>query len=150
MKLLAGLLIAYVLLPPFELEAHERGRIKWKSPTEAEADRLASESEMSDNILRSGDIVVTDHGFFMLHYTADDQDFGSRSKSYGGQESCRGSLIRTTEPVQAGCTPERAQAGWILGANTKSGWIGSHEDVRGCVRRYPGWSTQACSRPVVK
>jgi len=32
MKLLAGLLIAYVLLPPFELEAQERGRIKWKSP----------------------------------------------------------------------------------------------------------------------
>jgi hypothetical protein len=54
MKLLAGLLIAYVLLPPFELEAQERGWIKWKSPTEAEADRLASESAMSDNILRNG------------------------------------------------------------------------------------------------
>jgi hypothetical protein len=72
MKLLVGLPIACVLVAPFELEAQERGRIKWKSPTQAEADRLASESAMSDNILRNGDIVVTDRGFFMFQsYTAD-------------------------------------------------------------------------------
>jgi hypothetical protein len=84
---------------------------------------------------------------------------------------------RTTDPVQAGCSPERTQTGWIkrmeiegqeiqivrtplmlhwlgklgaVAASTKSGWIGSHEGVRECVRRYPGWSTQACSRLVVK
>jgi hypothetical protein len=51
-----------------DLEAQERGRVKWKSPTQAEADRLASESAMSDSILRNGDIVATDRGFF---YSAD-------------------------------------------------------------------------------
>ena len=66
MKFLIGLLIACVLFASFELEAQERGRVKWKSPTPAEADRLASESAMSDSILRNGDIVVTDRGFFMF------------------------------------------------------------------------------------
>jgi hypothetical protein len=62
MKLLAGLLIAYVLLPPFELEAQERGRIKWKSPFPFQT--LWRPRKLS------------------------------------------GALIRTTEPVQAGCTPK--------------------------------------------
>jgi hypothetical protein len=77
MKFLIGLLIACVLFASFELEAQERGRVKWKSPTPAEADRLASESAMSDSILRNGDIVVTDRGFFM--FQSDSADGASRT-----------------------------------------------------------------------
>jgi hypothetical protein len=72
MKFLIGLLIACIVFASFELEAQEHGRVKWKSPTRAEADRLASESAMSDSILRNGDIVATDRGFFMFQsYSAD-------------------------------------------------------------------------------
>jgi hypothetical protein len=63
-KLLECLLVTCVLLLP--VEAQERGRVKWKRPTQAEADRMASELAMADSILRSGDIVVTDRGFFMF------------------------------------------------------------------------------------
>jgi hypothetical protein len=66
MKFLIGLLIACVLFASFKVEAQDRGRVKWKSPTQAEADRLASDAAMSDSILRNGDIVVTDRGFFMF------------------------------------------------------------------------------------
>jgi len=47
-------------------EGQEYGRVKWKPPTQAEADRTASESAMTDSILRKGDIVVTDRGYFMF------------------------------------------------------------------------------------
>jgi hypothetical protein len=53
-------------MPPFEAAAQEHGRVKWRRPTQAEADRKASESAMADSILRIGDIVVTDRGFFMF------------------------------------------------------------------------------------
>ena len=66
MKLLGYLLVACLLLPPFEAEAQEHGRVKWKRPTQAEADHMASESAISDSILRKGDIVVTERGFFMF------------------------------------------------------------------------------------
>jgi hypothetical protein len=65
-ELLGCLLVACVLLLPVEVEAQERGRVKWKRLTQAEADRMASELAMADSILRSGDIVVTDRGFFMF------------------------------------------------------------------------------------
>jgi hypothetical protein len=65
-KLLGCLIIAYVLLPPLEVAAQEQGRVKWKRPTRAEVDRMASELAMNDSILRNGDIVVTDRGFFMF------------------------------------------------------------------------------------
>lgn len=65
-KLLGVLLVACVPLLPVEVGAQEQGRVKWKRPTQAEADRMASESAMADSILRSGDIVVTDRGFFMF------------------------------------------------------------------------------------
>ena len=57
--------MALILWPP-KAEAEEHGRIKWKPPTQAETDRLASESAVNDSILRKGDIVVTDHGFLMF------------------------------------------------------------------------------------
>ncbi len=65
MKLLGCLLVACLLLPSFAA-AQEHGRVKWKRPTQAEADRMASESAMTDSILRKGDIVATDRGFFMF------------------------------------------------------------------------------------
>ncbi len=66
MKLLEGLLVTCLLLPSFEAEAQEHGRVKWKRPTQAETDHMASESAITDIILRKGDIVVTDRGFFMF------------------------------------------------------------------------------------
>jgi hypothetical protein len=66
MKLLGCLLVACLLMLPFAAGAQEHGRVKWKRPTQAEADRMASESAMTDSILRKGDIVVTDRGFFMF------------------------------------------------------------------------------------
>ena len=65
-KLPECLLVACLLLPSFEVEAQEHGRVKWKRPTQAEADHMASESAITDIILRKGDIVVTDRGFFMF------------------------------------------------------------------------------------
>jgi hypothetical protein len=59
------LLVAFALLPP-RVEAQEHGRIKRKPPTQAEAERIASESAMTDSILRNGDIVVTSRGFFVF------------------------------------------------------------------------------------
>ena len=66
MRLLECLLVACLLLPSFEAEGQEHGRVKWKRPTQAEVDRMASELAMNDSILRNGDIVVTDRGFFMF------------------------------------------------------------------------------------
>jgi hypothetical protein len=66
MKPLGCLLVACLLLPALAAEAQEHGRVKWKRPTQAEADRMASESAITDSILRKGDIVVTDRGFFMF------------------------------------------------------------------------------------
>ena len=76
--------MACLLLPPFEAAAQEHGRVKWKRPTQAEADRKASELAMTDSILRNGDIVVTDRGFFMFRgFLADGMtgDFVRGSKS---------------------------------------------------------------------
>ena len=66
MKLVGWLMVASLLLPPLEAGAEQHGRVKWKRPTQAEADRAAAELAMTDSILRTGDIVVTDRGFFMF------------------------------------------------------------------------------------
>jgi hypothetical protein len=66
MKRLGRVLVACLLLPPSAAWAQEHGRIKRKPPTQAEADRIASDSAITDSILRKGDIVVTDRGFFMF------------------------------------------------------------------------------------
>jgi hypothetical protein len=66
MKLSRCLLVASLLLPPFEAGGQEHGRIKWRPPTQAEAERKASELATNDSILRKGDIVVTDRGFLMF------------------------------------------------------------------------------------
>jgi len=73
MKLLRCLFAVWLLLlPSFEAEAQEHSRIKWKRPTQAEADHMAAETAITDSILRKGDIVVTDHGFLMFRgYLAD-------------------------------------------------------------------------------
>jgi hypothetical protein len=60
------LLVVCLLLSPLGVEAQEHGRVKWKRPTQAEADHVASESAITDSILRKGDIVVTDRGFLMF------------------------------------------------------------------------------------
>jgi hypothetical protein len=65
-KELVSLIVACLLLSPLAAAAQEHGRIKWKRPTPAEADRIASESAINDSVLRKGDIVVTDRGFLMF------------------------------------------------------------------------------------
>jgi hypothetical protein len=52
--------------------AQEHGRIKRKPPTAIEAERIASDMAMNDSLLRKGDIVVTDRGFFVFRGTAED------------------------------------------------------------------------------
>jgi hypothetical protein len=52
--------------------AQEHGRIKRKPPTAIEAERIASDMAMSDSLLRKGDIVATDRGFFVFRGTAED------------------------------------------------------------------------------
>jgi len=52
--------------------AAETGRIKRKPPDAAEAERIASEIIMNDSLLKKGDIVVTDRGFFVFRGLAPD------------------------------------------------------------------------------
>jgi hypothetical protein len=52
--------------------AQDHGRIKRKPPTAIEAERIASDMAMSDSLLRKGDIVATDRGFFVFRGTAED------------------------------------------------------------------------------
>jgi hypothetical protein len=44
----------------------ETGRIKRPPPDASELERIASETAMNDGLLRKGDIVVTDRGFFVF------------------------------------------------------------------------------------
>jgi hypothetical protein len=46
--------------------AQEHGRIKRPPPNALEADRIASDMAMNDSLLRKGDIVATDRGFFVF------------------------------------------------------------------------------------
>lgn len=52
--------------------SEETGRIKRKPPDAAEAERIASETVMNDNLLQKGDIVVTDRGFLVFQGLAPD------------------------------------------------------------------------------
>ena len=62
------LLIAIALLQ----SAFAAERIKRKPPSEIEASRIASDQAMNDGILRQGDIVATDRGFFQFRGLAQD------------------------------------------------------------------------------
>ena len=66
MRLLGSWLVACLLLPALAAEAQEHGRVKWKRPTQAAADRMASESAITDGPLGKGGIVAADRGFFMF------------------------------------------------------------------------------------
>jgi hypothetical protein len=50
----------------------ETGRIKRRPPDAAEAERIASETIMNDRLLRNGDIIVTDRGFFVFRGVGSD------------------------------------------------------------------------------
>jgi hypothetical protein len=52
--------------------AQDHGRIKRKPPSVIEAERIASDMAMNDSLLRKGDIVVTDRGFFIFRGLAPD------------------------------------------------------------------------------
>jgi hypothetical protein len=64
------LLIAIALLQSAFAASAER--IKRKPPSEIEAARIASDQAMNDGILRKGDIVATDRGFFQFRGLAQD------------------------------------------------------------------------------
>jgi hypothetical protein len=70
-------LLLSIALAPFVVAsgvgvAGETGRIKRKPPDVAEAERVASEIVMNDSLLRKGDIVATDRGFFVFRGVAAD------------------------------------------------------------------------------
>ena len=46
--------------------AQEHGRFERPPPNALEADRMASDMAMNDSLLRKGDIVATDRGFFVF------------------------------------------------------------------------------------
>ena len=52
------------------VSAQDSPRIKRKSPTPEEVERIASDMAMNDSLLRKGDIVVTDRGFFVFRGVA--------------------------------------------------------------------------------
>lgn len=61
--------IVLLLLSCFEASAQ---RIKRRSPTPAEAARVASDMAINDSLLKTGDIVVTDRGFLLYRGLAAD------------------------------------------------------------------------------
>jgi hypothetical protein len=66
------LLLISVMIFGAAASAQEHGRIKRKPPTAAEAERIASDTAMNDSLLRKGDIVATDRGFFVFRGLAPD------------------------------------------------------------------------------
>jgi hypothetical protein len=65
-----SLLVAFALL--LSACAASAERIKRKPPTNIEASRIASDQAMSDGMLRIGDVVATDRGFFQFRGLAPD------------------------------------------------------------------------------
>jgi hypothetical protein len=65
-------LVALFLQPGCGAFAEDHGRIKKKSPTPVEAERIASDLAMNDGSLHKGDIVSTDRGFFLFRGLAPD------------------------------------------------------------------------------
>ena len=72
------LLCAFI--PATTAHAEERGRIRRPPPSQAEAERLASEMALNDSLLERGDIVVTDRGFFVFRGLAPDGSTGEFSQ----------------------------------------------------------------------
>ena len=70
-RITALLLTTTMMISGGAASAHEHGRIKRKPPTAIEADRIASDMAMSDSLLRKGDIVSTDRGFFVFRGTGE-------------------------------------------------------------------------------
>jgi hypothetical protein len=70
-------LLAVVLLQSPVAASAER--IQRKPPSDIEAARLASDQAMSDGMLRVGDVIATDRGFFQFRGYAPDgsPDFSS-------------------------------------------------------------------------
>jgi hypothetical protein len=66
------LLVLSIAISATAASAQEHGRIKRKPPSEAEAERIASDMAMNDSLLRRGDIVATDRGFFIFRGLAAD------------------------------------------------------------------------------
>jgi len=66
------LTLAAVLVSANVASAQDSTRIKRKPPTPAEVDRLASDMAMNDSLLRKGDIIVTDRGYFVFRGIAQD------------------------------------------------------------------------------
>jgi hypothetical protein len=66
------LVLAWVLVSANAVSAQDSPRIKRKPPTSAEVERIASDTAMNDSLLRKGDIVVTDRGFFVFRGIAQD------------------------------------------------------------------------------
>lgn len=64
------------LIPSATAHAEGSGRIRRPPPSQAEAERLASEMAMNDSLLERGDIVVTDRGFFVFRGFAPDGSTG--------------------------------------------------------------------------
>jgi hypothetical protein len=50
----------------------QTGRIKKKPPSPIEAQRIISDMAMNDDLLRKGDIIATDRGFFVFRGLARD------------------------------------------------------------------------------
>jgi hypothetical protein len=65
-------LLVLLLLPPASGASAETGRITRKPPSATEADHIASDMAMNDSLLRKGDIVATDRGFFVFRGTVAD------------------------------------------------------------------------------
>jgi hypothetical protein len=67
---IAPLALAFLLTLLCGAAAAER--IKRKPPTPADAERIASETVINDSLLQKGDIISTDHGFFLYRGLAAD------------------------------------------------------------------------------
>jgi hypothetical protein len=66
MSCIRFLLAVSVVISGTAVSAQEHGRIKRKPPNAIEAERIASDMAMNDSLLRKGDIVATDRGFFVF------------------------------------------------------------------------------------
>lgn len=72
MKRLSLVLVLAIFQCTVSALAQDHGRIKKKPPTPAETERIVSDMVMNDSLLRTGDIVATDRGFFVFRGLAPD------------------------------------------------------------------------------
>jgi hypothetical protein len=66
------IVIVSLLVSASVAAAQEHGRIKRKPPGPEEAERILSDMALNDSLLKRGDIVVTDRGFFVFRGLAAD------------------------------------------------------------------------------